>query len=342
VSGQQAAFYFNTNQHPEAEAVGRRALEIANELDDFPLQVLAHFMLGLTYLCVCDYRQSIVFLSWNVDALQGDMAYERFTEPGLQSVFSRSYLLRALAEVGEFDEGVVRAEEALGLATSADLPFTLASGLEGIGFLHLRRGNLQEAIVLLERGLRLCEEWQLNLVHYPTAAYLGTAYALAGRDAEALPLLGLAAEVPLGFHPALWRTMLGEAHLLAGRLAEAVDCAEQALARADATGETGNRAWTLRLQAEIAARQEPPDMARAEAGFREALTIAEELGMRPLLAHCYVGLGKAYRRVGRLEDARAELTTAVAMLRQMGMAHWLPEAEEELAEAEGSVVGDYG
>src|SRR5262249_37027206 len=259
-------------------------------------------------------------------ALQGELAYERFTEPGLPAVFSRSYLLRSLAEVGEFDQGVARADEAMSLATSADLPFTLGSGLEGIGFLHLRRGAVREAIVALERGLRLCEEWQLHLVHYPTAAYLGSAYALAGRDADALPLLELAARENYGFHPALWKTMLGEAHLLAGRLTEASELAEQALERAAATGETGNRAWALRLQGEIAARQEPPDVAGAEARFREALAIAAELGMRPLQAHCHLGLGKVYRESGRAQEARTELDTAVAMLREMGMTFWLPDA----------------
>jgi uncharacterized protein HemY len=61
----------------------------------------------------------------------------------------------------------------------------------------------------------------------------------------------------------------------------------------------------------------------------------EELGMRPLQAHCHLGLGKLYRRTGSFEEARAELSTAVAMLREMRMAHWLPEAEQELAEASG-------
>ena len=38
-------------------------------------------------------------------------------------------------------------------------------------------------------------------------------------------------------------------------------------------------------------------------------------------------------RTGRTDEARTELATAVAMLREMGMTFWLPEAERELAEA---------
>jgi hypothetical protein len=57
--------------------------------------------------------------------------------------------------------------------------------------------------------------------------------------------------------------------------------------------------------------------------------------LRPLQAHCHLGLGKLYRRIGRPDQARAELATAVVMLREMEMAFWLPEAERELAAAGG-------
>ncbi len=43
---------------------------------------------------------------------------------------------------------------------------------------------------------------------------------------------------------------------------------------------------------------DPPDAEKAESRYRQALTLAEELGMRPLVAHCHLGLGKLYRRTG--------------------------------------------
>jgi hypothetical protein len=49
--------------------------------------------------------------------------------------------------------------------------------------------------------------------------------------------------------------------------------------------------------------------------------------MRPLHVHCHLGLGKLYRRAGRTDESRAEMSTAVEMLRDMEMAFWLPEAE---------------
>ena len=86
---------------------------------------------------------------------------------------------------------------------------------------------------------------------------------------------------------------------------------------------------------ETTPRRRPLDIEEAELGYRESLSLAQELEMRPLQAHCHLGLGKLYRRTGRPDEARAELAMAVAMLREMGMSFWLLEAERELVEAGG-------
>ena len=79
----------------------------------------------------------------------------------------------------------------------------------------------------------------------------------------------------------------------------------------------------------------PRDVAQAEAHYRQALTLAEELGMRPLQAHCHRGLGMLYATTGQREQARSELSTAMEMYRAMEMAFWLPETEAALAQVEG-------
>ena len=87
--------------------------------------------------------------------------------------------------------------------------------------------------------------------------------------------------------------------MLAGRLEEAHALAERALALARTHQERGHQAYALRLLGDIAARREPPESASAEAHYRQALTLAEELGMRPLQAHCHRGLGTLYAKIGR-------------------------------------------
>ena len=331
ISAYLAAYYCNAVKPREAEAAGLRAMAIADERADLPLQVMSHFFLGLAYVYACRFRESIEALSWNVDRLQDESIYERFGEPGLPAVFSRSYLMRALAEVGDFEQGLARGDEAVRLSESTDLPFSRASSLEGLGYVHLRRGEIPQAITLLERGLQLCEQRQFHLFYYMVQAYLGYAYALAGRDAEAGPLLAESAAIDWGLHPALRVTMQGEAHLLAGRRDQARQCVDRGLALATVSQEHGSRGWTLRLAAEIALDQGLESTDQAAAHYREALALAEELGMRPLQAHCHLGLGKLYRAVGRAEQAHAELSTAIAMLSEMRMAFWLPEAEAEVA-----------
>ncbi len=71
----------------------------------------------------------------------------------------------------------------------------------------------------------------------------------------------------------------------------------------------------------------------AQAHSCEALTVAAELGIRPLVAHCHLGLGKLYRRTGKRQEAQERLTTATTMYREMDMRFWLVQAEAEMAEA---------
>ena len=76
------------------------------------------------------------------------------------------------------------------------------------------------------------------------------------------------------------------------------------------------------------------DGKQAEAFYRQALALADELGMRPLQAHCHRGLGTLYVKIGQREQACAALSTAIEMYQTMEMTFWLPEAEVALAQVE--------
>jgi regulator of sirC expression with transglutaminase-like and TPR domain len=77
-------------------------------------------------------------------------------------------------------------------------------------------------------------------------------------------------------------------------------------------------------------RRDPIDVEEAEAAYRQSLTLATELDMRPLQAHCHRDLGTLYCQTGQAEQARAELTTAIEMYRDMEMTFWLPKTEATL------------
>ena len=160
-------------------------------------------------------------------------------------------------------------------------------------------GRVDEAIRLLERVLEQT--------------------ALSGRMSGQLPLL----------------STLGEAHLRADCLEEASTLAARALAHARTYQERGNEAYILRLLGEIAAHRDPAEVEEAEAHYRQALTLAEALGMRPLQAHCHRGLGTLYTRTGQRQQAQGELSAAIDLYRAMDMTFWLPQTEAALAQVEG-------
>jgi tetratricopeptide (TPR) repeat protein len=125
---------------------------------------------------------------------------------------------------------------------------------------------------------------------------------------------------------------LGKIYLLAGRVEDAHRLAERLLALSRNRKERGYQAWALRLLGDIAAQREPPEAEQAEAHYRLALALAEELGMRPLQAHCHADLGTLYSRRGWVEQASTQLSAAIALYRTMDMTFWLPQTEAALAQ----------
>src|SRR5262249_44334777 len=156
-----------------------------------------------------------------------------------------------LAELGVFADGLARGEEGLRIAETVDHPASRMTAYAGVGYLSLRKGDVRQAISLLERGLGLCQEWQIAGWSPWITASLGAAYALVGRLAEALPLLEQAVEqgtaIRLMAYHALWVAFLGEGYLLADRLEDAGAGAERALHHARAHKERGWEAYALRL-----------------------------------------------------------------------------------------------
>jgi tetratricopeptide (TPR) repeat protein len=327
--------FFLMGAHDQAIDVGQRALALATAGGDVILQALAHQYLGVTYHRQGDNRRAIDCLKQAAAFFDGARCSERFGQAQLPAVLSRTTLAGCHAELGMFAEGRALGEEGLRIAEAVNHPASLAEAFRVIGRLGLRQGDLPRAIPLLERALGLCQEADFPAIFPSTAVVLGAAYTLAGRVADAVSLLTQAMEQTIamerGGPKALCSLALGEAHLLAGGLEEALALAEQAQALTRAHQERGNEAYALRLLGDIAAHRAPPDVDEAAAHYRQALALAEELGMRPLQAHCHLGLGVLYQQVGKRERARAALSTAIELLRAMEMTFWLPRAEAALA-----------
>jgi class 3 adenylate cyclase/tetratricopeptide (TPR) repeat protein len=322
--------------YDQAIAAAQRALALATASGEVVLQAQANQRLGAAYQAQGDYRRAIDCLRQSVAGFDGVQRREHFGQVILPTVLSRAYLVWCHADVGTFAEGKVLGEEGFWIAEAVAHPASLMYGCWGIGLLFLRQGDLPRALPMLERAVGICREIDLPLFFPRMAAVLGAAYTLAGRLADAVPLLTQAREQTttpemVGFQ-ALCSLPLGEAYLQAGRLEAAHALAEGVLALTRGHQERGNQAYALRLLGEIAARRDPPESAQAEAHYRQALALAEELGMRPLQAHCHLGLGTLYAAIGQREQARTVLSTAMALYRDMDMTFWLHQAEAVLAQ----------
>jgi tetratricopeptide (TPR) repeat protein len=243
--------------------------------------------------------------------------------------------------VGAFAEGLVYGSEAIQIAQAAQHVFSLTIALWRTGYLALLRGDLPHAMPLLAQSLDVCQTGQVYFFLPRVTAYLGYAYALAGRMSEALPLLEQAQALQepsqdTGRGSLVMKArivaLLSEVYLLAGRLDDARQGATRALSLARTHQERGSEAWTLRLLGDLAAQEPTVQGAAAATHYQQALVLADELGMRPLQAHCHRGLGTLYAQTGQREQARTELSTAIEMYQAMEMTFWLPETEAALAQ----------
>jgi tetratricopeptide (TPR) repeat protein len=204
-----------------------------------------------------------------------------------------------------------------------------------LGTVMLDQGDFAGAVAPLERGLELCRTREVPVFLPDFAGALGAAYHGTGRRAEGVALMedaarGLAARDARLSRWAGRIGSLGGAHLLNGRLADATRIAQDGPAAVRQRGERGVEGKLLLLLGDIAAHPDRVDAETAEAHYRQGLALAEELGMRPLMAHCHFGLGKLYRHTEKLEQAREHLTTATTMYRDMRMTYWLEKAEAEM------------
>jgi tetratricopeptide (TPR) repeat protein len=325
--------------YDQAIAAAQRALALATASGEGALSAIANGSLGGAAHARGDYRRAIDYYEQAMVFFDGARRRERFGFVIPPAVSFRTWFVWCHAELGMFSEGRTLGEEGLRIAEAVDHPATLMVASWGAGLLSLRRGDIPRALPLLERAVGISQDPNLSVWFTRMTPALGAAYTLGGRVADAVPLLTEAiqqsAATKRANDEALCSLSLGEAQVLAGRLEEAHALAERALALACEHQQRGHQAYALRLLGEIAMHRDPSDVAPAATHYQQALALAEELGMRPLQAHCHRGLGALYAKTGRQEQARAALSTAIEMYRAMDMTFWLPQAQAALAQVGG-------
>jgi tetratricopeptide (TPR) repeat protein len=329
-------YHYETGRSKSAIEYAERALAIARDPGDPELEGGVTFLLGQIHYGLGNYVRAIDLLVQNVAALDRQPLSTYPVGPARLPVTARCFLARALAEVGEFRRAAMRAEEAITLCEGSDEAFGLAHGCYALGLTHLRQGDLVRAISVLERGLGVARARAVSFLLPILGHVLGYAQALVGRIQEGLALLEQASDEARSTgrtRVVVWaQEMLAQVYLACGREGDAAVTARDALDASRRIGVRGGEARVLRTLGDIAARGAAPDFDQARCYYQEALDLAEEIRMRPLVAHCHLGLGKLSRRTGKPEQAREHLTTATAMYREMEMTYWLAQAERGMKE----------
>jgi tetratricopeptide (TPR) repeat protein len=201
-----------------------------------------------------------------------------------------------------------------------------------LGIVHLRKGNFDLAIQMLERAYQMSERANLRMARTTVAGYLGRAYTLSNQAARAIEILNeavaAAAAMELMVDQAMRLAHLGEAYLQIGEVEQATRVADLALQTSLDYYQHGARAWTQWLLGEINMRAD--NLEAADGHYRKAMAMASELGMAPLVAHCHFGLGKRHGRASKNDQSREHLVAAAGLYRTLEMPSWIRAIEVTL------------
>ncbi len=327
--------YYGLSGDPElAIRFGQRALALISESDGPQLSVMTDYYLGAAYNKLGQYGHAISVLKRAIQRLVGDLRRERFGTAGYPAVTCRSHLIQCLAATGQFREGISYAEEGIQIAEEVDDLSVLVYVNCSLAVFFLFKGDFAKSVEILERSMRICHSANIPVYVPYVASRLGAAYANSGRISEAIPLLeqgveNSAAAGRLAFL-SLSTAWLSEGYLLCGRLEEASSIAHRAFDLSKQHKERGHEAWIVKLFGDIALHRDPPKIEQAEDQYRRAFALSREIGMKPLQAHCHLGLGYVFRARGSLDEARAEIFAAARLYDSMEMEFWMGRADAAL------------
>jgi len=303
------------------EEIGR-ARELAARGRNSELEIEMRLRLAQIYLYRGEFAKATPLVADVLRAAGKGGAAPRFYGQILTSVQAHSYLAWCLGEQGDFASAIDAAKRGLAEAEREEHRYSQAvvGGLGGL--VYLRKGDLEEARLFLEPAMELVRSLELSLIRSGTIANLGLTYVYRGAVETGLALLKEARER----RP----VMLAEGYLVAHQLDEAKTTARQALEEARQAGEVGIVARASWLVGAACTALDPPAATEAIEAYRDAAAVAEQIGMRPLVAHCHLGLGKLYRQTGKRDQAQEHLDIATSMYREMDMRFWLQEAESHV------------
>jgi class 3 adenylate cyclase/tetratricopeptide (TPR) repeat protein len=316
------------NYVPAVEA-GRRALAVAEDLDDWELRALSHYRIGQASLFLGNHFVAQEHLRKGIAALDHEKGRALFRFGGLLMIFIASFLAWALAETGEFAEAESVGLMGFELAVRANHAYSISCASFGPARAYIRQGRYAEAIRLLEQGLEQVKLHNVEAAIDAVLSPLAYAYYRAGRAEEALKLAERYERMPQAFLSGLY--FLGAAlAMTAGRTDAAIAMVRDAHAKAIERNERETIAWLDHLLGDIALTSDPPNLVDAERHYGVAAKAANELGLRPLAMECQLSLGEAAQTCGREDDAKRSFESALELAIVMNVAPAIEKARRHL------------
>ena len=316
-----------------AVAAGARAQALAQATDDLELRLPTGTSVEQVYWFRGDYERVVELAIDNLALLPAERVHDHFGTAAPVSVYDRYWLILSFVHLGRFGEAARYETEATRLAGSTQNAYTAGIVHLAATRLHLQKGEWVAALSRIDKGLALFRGGQVGILLPEMVASSAWTLAQLGRPTEALTQLqeaerlleSLVAKDLLGLLG--WSSfLLGQTCVLLGRLDEARSLANRVLD--SCRGQLGDVAYALYLLGDIATHPDQLDTASAERHYGQALALAESRSMRPLVAHCHLGLAEVSRRMSKPQQAYHHLTVATAMYHEMGMQFWLEKVGE--------------
>ena len=322
---QLSAYHWLQGNYTAGLSHAQKAYEIGCVIDDPESRIGGRQLAAACRYSLGDIRGAIEGYRSTVDGPDSELAKRRYSISVPPYIASNGWLAWCLSLAGDFNAALSHGDRAVAAAESAGPTSQVgARVMRALAFAN--RGNFDLAQGDADSAMATAETYGVLTWLPGVYSTWGWIVSRQGRPGDGIPYLERAVQIQetLGLRLYLseyYRT-LGEALLLARRLSEARQTADRGLAL---TRELGERGFLLGQVTCESGEFSPSDQL-----YRDALSRAIELGMRPLVAHCHLGLAKLYQRTDEREQAQEHLTNATTMYREMGMTYWLEKAETEM------------
>ena len=309
-------------------ALAERARAIGESRDDAALLAFTWCAIGQLDYVRGDHAGALAAIARCMEKLDAEAVRRRRTIVRLYSVVGQWCAALTHATCGRFAEALAAGERCAAIAEESQAPFDRALGSWALGATHLTRGDVPQALILLEAARAHCDGADIRSIRPWITGDLGLAVLLSDRPEEAAALLGDAVEEGTALQLMAGQSVrlqhLALARLRLGRVREAAETAAAAALMAAGHREEGFRAHAVRLQAEVAAAAGD---ASAAALLGDALGAATRCEMAPLVARCHLDSAVLCARAGDRAEAAHRVTIAIGMFREMGMSSWLERSE---------------